>query len=210
MPLRLACERPGPAFALPDAVDSSLLAGLHAADPAARRRAARDLGSDPAGHPQSVAMLADRLVAEQQRSVRDVIVTAMTRIASTDAADALARLLDHHDAELRGLAAEALRQMPRALRAIMPRLLSSASADVRIQAISLLDALPDGEAETVLIAIIKRERDVNACAAAVDLLSQIGTSAAAAPLRRLRVRFANHPFIQFAAELALNRIGEGS
>jgi hypothetical protein len=47
------------------------------------------------------------------------------------------------------------------------------------------------------------------CATAVDLLAEVGSPAALEPLQQLKVRFAEEPYIQFAADLALKRISEG-
>jgi len=49
---------------------------------------------------------------------------------------------------------------------------------------------------------------VNVCATAVDLLGEVGSEAAHEPLGRLKVRYADEPYIQFAADLALKRITE--
>jgi hypothetical protein len=50
---------------------------------------------------------------------------------------------------------------------------------------------------------------VNVCGTAVDLLSEVGSSAAHDALERLKARFAAEPYIQFAADLALKRIAPG-
>jgi len=42
----------------------------------------------------------------------------------------------------------------------------------------------------------------------VDLLCEVGTEAAIDSLVRLKARFAAEAYIQFAADLALKRIGE--
>jgi hypothetical protein len=59
-----------------------------------------------------------------------------------------------------------------------------------------------------LIDVIDADAHVNVCATAVDLLSEVGTAWALEPLARLKARFAEEPYIQFAADLALRRIHE--
>jgi len=49
---------------------------------------------------------------------------------------------------------------------------------------------------------------LNVCATAVDLLGEVGSDAAREPLLRLKERYADEPYIQFAADLALKRIAE--
>jgi tRNA A37 threonylcarbamoyladenosine synthetase subunit TsaC/SUA5/YrdC len=42
----------------------------------------------------------------------------------------------------------------------------------------------------------------------VDLLGEVGEKNALEPLRKLKQRFADEPYIQFAADLAIKRILE--
>ena len=44
------------------------------------------------------------------------------------------------------------------------------------------------------------------CATAVDLLGEVGSERALEPLRALKARFGAEPYIQFAADLAIQRI----
>jgi hypothetical protein len=62
--------------------------------------------------------------------------------------------------------------------------------------------------EAWLIAVIERDPHLNVCATAVDLLGEVGADAAREPLARLKARYADEPYIQFAADLALKRIAE--
>jgi hypothetical protein len=57
--------------------------------------------------------------------------------------------------------------------------------------------------------VIATEPHVNVCATALDLLSELGTAKALVSLASLKARFADEPYIQFAANLALRRIHEG-
>jgi NAD/NADP transhydrogenase alpha subunit len=79
---------------------------------------------------------------------------------------------------------------------------------VRIFADNVLESLCHPEVEAWLIEVIEKDTHVNACATAVDLLGEVGTEAAIEPLARLKARFTDEPYIQFAADLALKRIHE--
>jgi hypothetical protein len=57
-----------------------------------------------------------------------------------------------------------------------------------------------------LIEVIQNEPHVNVCATAVDLLSELASEAALAPLQALKLRFADEPYLQFAVDLAIQRI----
>jgi len=54
--------------------------------------------------------------------------------------------------------------------------------------------------------VIAKDPAVNVCAAAVDLLAEVGTTRARAPLLALKLRFGTEPYIGFAADLALKRL----
>jgi HEAT repeat protein len=60
-----------------------------------------------------------------------------------------------------------------------------------------------------LIEVIEHDQNVNVCATALDLLVEVGSKDAEQPIVRLKARFTEEPYIQFAADLALKRISEG-
>jgi tRNA A37 threonylcarbamoyladenosine synthetase subunit TsaC/SUA5/YrdC len=64
------------------------------------------------------------------------------------------------------------------------------------------------DVEKWLAEVIENDPHVNVCATAVDLLGEVGSQAALESLRKLKSRFANEPYIQFAADLAIKRILE--
>ena len=181
---------------------AGLLAELDDISPLARRWAARDLTDHPAA---SVALL-ERLKKEQDLSVREVILTTLVRLADAVAVVGLVGFLRGEDVALRNEAIEAMKQLPDQVASIMGDLLSDADPDVRIFAVNILESLRHPMVESWLIAVLDRDSEVNVCGAAVDLLAEVGSAAARAPLQRLRARYPDEPYIQFATELALSRI----
>jgi HEAT repeat protein len=179
-----------------------LVRELDNADSAARRWAARDL----AGHPGASVPLLTRLQREDEVSVREVILTALMRIADSTAIAGLVACLRSEDANLRNEAIEAMKSLPVEVAPIMRGLLADSDPDVRIFAINILESLRHPDVEAWLIEVIEQEPMVNVCGTAVDLLSEVGSSASHDALERLRARFASEPYIQFAAILALKRI----
>jgi HEAT repeat protein len=171
-------------------------------DPVARRWAARDLGM----HPNASAGLLVRLQRENEVSVREVILTALMRIADPAAIAGLVACLRSEDANLRNEAIEAMKSLPVEVAPIMRALLIDQDPDVRIFAINILESLRHPDVEAWLIEVIEREPMVNVCGTAVDLLSEVGSHASHDALERLKARFAAEPYIQFAAALALQRI----
>lgn len=183
---------------------ASLALRLDDPDAAVRRWAARDLqGIDGAS-----AALAARLACEEDGAVRDVILTSLTRRGDADAVGALVAALRSEDAPRRNEAIEAMKALPEEVAPVMGALLADPDSDVRIMAVNVLESLRHPQVEAWLIGVIDTDAVVNVCGAAVDLLGEVGTVAARAPLARLRQRFADEPYIVFAADLAQQRIGK--
>jgi HEAT repeat protein len=109
---------------------------------------------------------------------------------------------------LRNEAIEAMKQLPDAVAPIMRDLLNDASSDMRIFAVNILESLKHPDVELWLREVIENDAHVNVCATAVDLLGEVGSKEALESLRHLKLRFANEPYIQFAADLAIKRILE--
>ncbi len=181
-----------------------LLQSLEDASATTRRWAARDL----ANCPNAAAALVQRLKAETDLSVREVILTSLTQLGDATAVAGLVECLRSEDAARRNEAVEAMKQLPEEVAPIMQDLLSDADADVRIFAVNILESLCHPDVEQWLIEVIRADPHINVCATAVDLLAEVGTPAALAALAALKVRFAGEPYIEFAANLALRRVHE--
>ncbi|MBK5966352.1 PBS lyase [Thiocystis minor] len=181
---------------------AGLVAQLADANPTARRWAARDL----ADCPNAAAVLLDHLKREPEVSVREVILTTLTALGDETAVAGLVDCLRSEDAALRNEAIEAMRQLPDAMAPIMRGLLADQDPDVRIFAVNILESLCHPDVETWLIEVIDCDPHVNVCGTAVDLLGEVGSMQARESLLRLKARFANEPYIRFAADLALERL----
>lgn len=183
----------------------SLIAQLDAPEASSRRWAARDL----ADFPGSCGALLDRLRREHDLSVREVILTTLTSLGDETAVTGLVDCLRSEDVALRNEAIEALKELPDAVAVHMRGLLADDNADVRIFAVNVLESLRHPDVESWLLAVIDHDPHVNVCGAAVDLLVEVGSQAAGESLLRLKARFADEPYIQFATDIALKRIQEG-
>lgn len=184
---------------------AGLLIALAESDPLTRRWAARDLAAYPEAAPGLVA----RLALETEPSVLDVILTTLTRIGDECAVAGLTECLRSEDAMLRNAAIEAMQQLPDEVAPLMGRLLEDPDPDVRIFAVDVLESLRHPQVEDWLIRVIAQDAHINVCATAVDLLVEVGSERATPALLALKQRFAEEPYIQFAADLALARIAAG-
>jgi len=180
-----------------------LLLDLHADEPSRRRHAARDL----AAHPQAAAALCERLGIEPAASVRSAILTSLIALRSEAAVSGLLPYLGGEDVALRNAVIEALRQMPDALQPHIRSLLENEDSDVRIFAVNVLAAMAHAEAPRWLEAVLLADPHVNVCAAAVEGLAEVGDAASRRSLTALPTRFPGDPFIAFAVQAALQRIG---
>jgi hypothetical protein len=167
-----------------------------------RWSAARSADTLPGG----VEALGAALGMETDARVRIAILTSLARVASPASVDAVLPCLRADDANLRTGALDALRAMPRAVLPRLPDLLRDADTDVRILSCEIARCLAPAEATFLLGNLLDRETDANVCAAAVDVLAEVGTAAAEPALRRCADRFAPEAFIGFAVKVALQRV----
>ena len=153
--------------------------------------------------------LARQLADEPDLACRAQLLDALIAQASAATVAALTGLFHHADPAVRAAGGEGLRLVdPALLRPALAKLLDDPASDIRIRALDVIERTPDVQTETMLIALLEREPVDNVCGVVLDLLAEIGTSAAVPAIRAARLRFANAPFIAFAANLALTQIGE--
>ena len=183
---------------------SGLAAELLDANPTARRWAARDLVE----FPEAGKALVGRLKCEDDPSVREALLTTLTRLGDPATMAGLVDCLHSEDAALRNEVMEAMKQLPEQVAPLMDGLLTDPDKDVRIFAVNILESLCHPQVEAWLAGVIEQDSSVNVCATAVDLLSEVGTQASRSALELLKARFPGEPYICFAADLALKRINE--
>jgi HEAT repeat protein len=167
-----------------------------------RWRAARAI----APQPRFVAPLVAALERETVPRVREAIITTLMRIGDQASAQALLPYLRVQDAGVRIAAIEALQAMPDSTAPFMTSLFKDSDSDVRILATELVRNMPVDAATSLLAALLDRETHPNVCAAAVEVLTELGTPAALPSLQACAVRFASAPFLPFAISHAIARI----
>jgi HEAT repeat protein len=192
-----------PAGEVPIRNESDPLAVLVHGSTDERWGAARVAASLPGG----VAALSAALATEADARVRSAMFTSMARLASPGCVDAIVPYLRADDANLRTGALDALRSMPNAVLPRLPALLSDPETDVRLLTCEIVRGLGTAEATPLLCDLLGRDADVNVCAAAVDVLAEIGGPPAVAALRDCADRFPGEAFLGFAIKMAIQRIG---
>jgi HEAT repeat protein len=157
--------------------------------------------------PDALAVLTDALARERVPRVREAIFTALAKIGSSESAALALPYLRSDDASQRTAALDALRAMPAAAAEHLPRLLEDPEADVRLLACEIARWLPADHASRMLGELIERELNTNVCAAAVEVLAEVGNAASVPILARCAARFPEDPFLIFAVKVARDRIG---
>lgn len=199
-------RRDAPSRESPAAGDAeSPLAGLSSLDVEERWRAARAIASDA----KFVSALAEALESETVPRVREAIITTLMRIGDQASAQTLLPYLRAQDAGVRTAAIDALQAMPDATAPFMTSLFCDADSDVRILATELVRKMPADKAIPLLTALLDRETHPNVCAAAIEVLTELGTPEALPALQACSVRFADTPFLPFAISHAISRISRG-
>jgi HEAT repeat protein len=173
-----------------------------------RWSAARALGvvveDSPVG--DAPKLLADALRTEADPRVREAIFTSLVRIGSSECVDALIPGLRVDDPQLRGGALDALRAMIGVVRPVLPALLADPDADIRLLTCDLARELSAADATRLLCDVLANETEPNVCAAAVDVLAEIGDAEALPFLEACATRFGDVTFLGFAVRVAMQRI----
>lgn len=177
-------------------------AALDSPDAESRWRAARALSGDVVAGPALAAALGREAVPR----VREAIMTALIRIGNAASVEAIVPFLRSQDAGLRAAAIEALQALPEAIAPFMTPLLSDSDSDVRLLATELARNMDASEATRLLCGLIERDQHPNVCAAAIDVLTEVGTPQALPALEKCAARFAATPFLPFAISVAIARI----
>lgn len=197
--------KPNPTTPTADTMSGGLtssVAALNSPDDDARWVAARALG----GQADAVPALDAALSREQVPRVREAIMTALMRVGDEASVLSLLPYLRSQDAGQRGMAIEALQALPEAISPFMPKLLADNDADVRILATELARNMPAEDATRVLCGLLANEQHPNVCAAAIDVLAEVGTRDAVPALQACAERFSNTPFVPFAVSATIARI----
>ncbi len=176
-------------------------AALRSASAQARWQAARRL----AEFADAVPELARQLSDEPDERVREAILTSLAQINTAESFDAILGYLRVDDAALRTAALDALKLMPDAVGLRLDALLQDPDTDVCVLACDLARVAAPALAQKSLAKVLATEPEINVCAAAIELLAEIGTPEILPDLERCVHRFAA-PFLSFSVRMAKDQI----
>ena len=195
-------RKPSPPAAIVEPTTRDVWRALESPRPDERWAAARAATELAEG----CAALVAALGREQDARVREAMFTSLSRIPTGESAAALTSFLRSDDAQLRSGALRSLGAMVAIMADLLPALLEDADVDVRILSCELARQVPGPDANRLLSALLLREEDVNVCAAAIDVLAEVGTPASLPSLEACADRFPEAPFLRFSLDIAVNRI----
>jgi HEAT repeat protein len=184
------------------AVSLDVLQALSSGNPDERWSAARAAVDIPGG----IDALAAALQNETDPRVREAILTSLSRADSAQSIQVILPLLRSDDASTRAGAVDALQSMTSAVRQCLPALLRDDDRDVRILSCELARSLPSEEATQLLCALLVEDTDANVCAAAIEVLTEVGNATALPVLAQCAGRFTDTPFLAFAIKIATDSI----
>ena len=165
----------------------------------AAARAAADL-------PGGTEALRNALPRETNARVREAMFTSLARIATPESVETVLPFLRVDDAHIRTEAWDALMAMHGAVSPYLPALLRDEDADVRLLSCELARGLPGSDAARALADLLDVEAEPNVCAAAIEVLAEIGGAEVLPALARCEARFSTTPFLLFSIKVAADRI----
>lgn len=198
--------RKGPVQASANGAEPDLFETLAKGGADARWRAARDV----AGLDGGVDALSRALAIEADPRVREAILTSLTRLATPESIAVIMPYVRAEEAAVRTGALDALRASASAAEPGLAALLQDPDPDVRLLICEVVRELPASTATQLMADLLDRESEVNVCAAAVEVLAEIGEPQALAALERCAGRFSDEPFLIFAIQVATQRINAQS
>jgi HEAT repeat protein len=181
---------------------TKLRADLESSDEDVRRAAVR-----LATRVGDAEVLAGHLEDESDAGLRETILTSLVRIGGVKAARLLIPMLRTDDARLRNALIETLQSMGEEVAPEIERLLDDENPDQRIYAVNIIHSMRSPRAPDIALRVIDTDPHVNVCAAAVDVLAEVGRPEMVDELRAVANRFPDHPFLAFAVRAAIKRIG---
>ncbi|SHF82000.1 HEAT repeat-containing protein [Caldanaerobius fijiensis DSM 17918] len=154
-----------------------------------------------------IEALIEQLRVETSRAVQEAIVSSLIKIGNEDVAEAVAELLESDDAYLRNVGVEVLATIGNSALEVLEKMIMHSDKDVRQQVVNAIGEGQLKEAVMILRRVIEEDEEENVVAAAIEYLGEIGGGEEdrKAILQALN-RFSS-PFFQYAAEVALKKLG---
>ncbi len=163
---------------------------------------------DLVDYSEAVGVLLAALADEPEHSVREAVFDSLQQIGGEVVVSGMIPLLRLEDAELRNNAIEVLQSMPEGVALHIIELLNDQDSDVRIFAVDILQVLAHPQTPEWLLSVLKDETHINVIATAVDRLAEVGTLEMLPELEAIKQRFPEEAYLAFAVDTAIRRIKE--
>lgn len=193
-----------------EADDQSITRGqfltlLRSGEPGDRVKAARVAKSIDDG----AALVASSLAGEQNPRVVEAFLLSLTDCADDKAISIVIEHLRMENAGLRNGVIDLLMSKSDMFERRLEALLQDPETDFRIMLVNAAASIVSKDAQSILCRALPKEQDDNVCGAIIEVLADIGDGPEAlAAAKAAAERFASHPFLAFAADMAVRRIVE--
>lgn len=164
--------------------------------------AARTLAAEPVGVPTLLARLAEEHVPAARAALLDILLAQ----GGPMVIEGLLVMLASNSGGPRHDVVTALREVPAQTAAHLERRLRDPDPELRLFTVNLLESLHHPQQLHWLIEVVRQDSNLDVCAAAVDLLGEVGDHRAMEALRAVKLRFPEAKFLHFAVDVALGQI----
>jgi|SaaInl8_200m_RNA_FD_contig_51_1652305_length_6179_multi_7_in_0_out_0_3 hypothetical protein len=163
-----------------------------------------DIIKHDAGDKALVAILGDTDEPKEIALFASMILARMTPHSAP--IDEILQLLRSDEAHVRNSAISILQDYGESIKHHVEKFLKDDDRDVRIFAVNVLGDVEFEESRTLLLELIKEEKDINVAMTAVDYLAEIGQPDDIATLKALEARFPGEAYVSFAINNAISLI----
>lgn len=141
------------------------------------------------------------------QKITSYIGMLLSKMNSKDAPiDEIMSLLSLENAYIRNLAITVLQDYGDEIKYYIVKYLISNDRDLRILALNILGDVHFSESRDMMLELLEKEDDINVAMTAVDYLAEIGMPSDVDALERLKERFKEDYYANFAIDRAINSI----
>jgi len=158
--------------------------------------------------PNGGQFLVDKLLEhDTHKDTASRIAAALSNLDPKDAPiEQVMELLKLPNAYVRNLGISILQDYGKEIKYYIVKFLIGDDYDLRIFAINVLGDVNFSESRDMLIELLENEENINVAMTAVDYMAEIGQPEDVELLRKVKKRFANETYAQFAVDAAIEAI----
>lgn len=169
-----------------------------------RDYAVEEIAKFPGGGSYLVSLINDD---DADKRISTKIASVISTMDPEDAPiEEIMDLLKLENAYIRNLGISILRDFGNAIKYYIVKFLIGDDRDLRIFAINVLGDVDFSESRDMMIELLENEQDINVAMTAVDYISEIGEVQDIPLLEKVKERFADDFYAQFAVDSAIKMI----